>query len=1358
MFGKDKQVGDLQLNKGPVELNKQQGIFNKSVFNVSKKEDDTSALKGFFTEEQIKGLQMQKALLDKENAEKYQQEQNKRKQQNQQKKQEPDPRVVRSEHLNKLISNAPGVKPIRERRLKHLPGQNVLLNDFGTTFKESIGASKRAGKIKNKKSRLFAKNANYNAIMEASNNMTQRRFSVMSRAMKGRNIGCNQQTFHDLSAFMMLAGVGDTEANKKLLDDYIGTGRDEETGKVTGQNRTEALDRIVQMMFCIDVSNVNFESDTAMIKSASQLENLVNCVGAFDRIKSNNNEYFEGLDPNMQKAINKRVDELRAVANYYVARKELLTDENFRTHYDYELSMEINENSTEEQRATAEKIMNSYVMAKNLIRINNNKPYDVFDYALHFRNPKSDEMFNKAVTASNTEHQRKYLEKAYVSMDYLAGGLRLNANDLNLEGGTNEILEIYKHPNADDNLMRSDIPEIKKRLRAKGIEYGLGADILIKNPYTGFTTDGLGIDRIINGLSARATASWGTDDIVDMIYGLAAPSLQVNMNLDRGTEEERQKNLPRIQKLNENFRRSMALFKGMQYTFAQSFMNTFGNLPQQLTTDDNKKLVKKYGDIIKEYTLMDQNTGQAFMGDLDNKYYNYSKDAYDRKLLYTNSFDSLSNTCLTFLNNEQDQLLLQEPGEEEYTDEHAVLTNVTAGVEGNPELMIAQFNRNAYTTGPAMSERQMKAYMARKKKVMSPAKYNAYAERRKVFTDTTTQVLKLWEKNKLTAFFNRIGQGTAAENKLTRKEVIKHLHTLDYLKTLPSWNNPEKEKNQETRKKIILAKENENYLKNVKKALDLAIAYKSLLETKQKELQKNNDQTDVNTLPEVVAAKREMDLCRESLQYCDSVTVVEARENSLREVQRPADEDYSQQAYDNALRDFKNLKIKDVKFGSYEEMIHNYQRNMDMCMKAMRFQNLLGEALLLGHEYKDKFLMECRAKIRFFAAIRQTLVRVNKFYADNADTGNAEQYRNRLEDGIREGAQDYNITAMPTNDIKALYNRFYEQVKNDHDNREDHIEAVCHIMSNMNYEVIQGEDGEEVRWPEVPAAEMRRRKKDYQKNAAIADFLKHQNDDYIASTNEAEAAVRTYLRRNGIFLSSPLDRTVGVYLSQMKPAEAIAAIRKYTGSNEDKVKFYLDMKREIDSVPVEEFSLQDLAGAFKGSTLRKRFKVAMLGQNAQDIGTRIAALMDAQKDPQPLPEEFESREDMLAKTKFTQDFFNTYVGRITSLCQRGNSQFAGAIDLYDYERLDPFLVEKKLNQPVISQDITEMLYMNDIALRARTVVPQFNYKGEIDLNDYLNGIKPNLVLLSSDMKSAYREEYKAKFGQYPPVNMQQNNQ
>lgn len=1277
-------------------------------------------------------------------------------------------RDERTKRLSDMIKNLAGSKLDAQRKVALVPQNTVLLDQLGTKFKESVSASRRAKKIKNKKSRLFAKDKNYNRIFDVSNEYTKRKFLLMSDSMKGRSIGCDQETLRDLSAFMdniSFVGEDQVDHNKKLLDDYLGVSKDPESGEVQGQNRNAALEAVIKKFFTLDVHDINFENDTEMVKSAYKLEMITNCVGALDRLIKKNPQFFmQDISTQLKNKIYARLDELRAVAAYYVSRKELLSDETFRTHYDDELSMEVKEASSDEQRAVAEKLMRSYVLGKNLVRLNSNGQLNmnnVVNVEMHFRNEKSTRLFQRALELENKDEQKNYLEKAYASMDYLACGVRLNAGNLNLKelpqqlNGNNLIGEssdrfnffIGRNNAFENEIKRKDLDEIKNKLRAKGIDISMDNSSKLRNPLTGEVIEGLGVDRMLEALPARATFSYGTDDIVTMFFNLFAPAMEENRNLEEG---------PQKQKLVANFKDAFSTYKTIQLGTLRSYMNTFGNIPQQLAVEDNKRLLYTYGDIVKEFTVLMQDMNLFFGMDKTGELFNLSENFKDSELLYRNSYVFNNGAGFTPFQAQNDLLL-----ENDQLPEDMAAFNLRTSMEelNDPIYLSENFEKNRFVNGPSMSKAQLKKYSDQVKKTLAPSEFDFYTERRKLCTDTTKQVLSYWTEAKVTWFTSRVGVGTVIEQKDLKRKALLQLRTLDPLKKSPIWNNPDLVKDKTTRKGVILAKENENYVKNIVRAIDHAVDYLTLKERLKKE--NNLDDQGADELPEVIKAKAKMNEVKNNLRYINNVYVVYARENALKEVAIEQDVSYTPAAYEAALRDFKNLSYKDVKFGKWGDIIKNYHHNMALCRRAERFQNLLGEAILSGKTFKEKFLKETRAKLRFFNEIKRTCVYVNSEACRNPAfcDKTAEEIRQEATGNLNRGNNDYRRKAFPTTDLKALYNSYVRDVNEEDDDKEDLIVKGYYGISPeqyTSYDQYYGKYYGNIDDPNVATIsdeEVDKRKKQYQKNAMLADYFARLNESFNQTLEENDAAINAYCQRNGL-TRIDYSRTEGNMMGYLSPSKAIEIYKLFTGSNEDKMKLYMMELKEIEKLKYADYQMSNLKELFKGTTIKQKIKTAQLGTCAEGIGKDMKKIIEDKNDPQKagrtdlvkLPEGFVDLDDLLSRTLFTQNMYYNYVGRFTAILQMTESKYRGVMSVEDMKRIDPYLAQKRRDMdPVYSSNPDDPNLIDNLK-KVQNLIPTLAYEQQPSEEQMEAGAKGKYARFDTDMDMIFAHEFKRHFG------------
>lgn len=257
-------------------------------------------------------------------------------------------------------------KSIKKFKVSTLPSKSALLGEYKGRSK-NLDLNQRAAKIKNKRSRLFKKAQYYSALGKAAETATKKYYDRAAEAASD-NKRLSLENARDLSYFME---TDDEEVNAELVTLYSGTNEIE----ATAQDRVAALDKITATLLKADVSKISLENDKDIAKNSEKLEKITGMVGAYDRLLSENPDYAESLkskeegENSVFAEVTKRLEMLRAVACYYVARKELINNKYYREHYNDELSIDVDENATEDRKEVAKLLLNSYYAGVHLMKV-----------------------------------------------------------------------------------------------------------------------------------------------------------------------------------------------------------------------------------------------------------------------------------------------------------------------------------------------------------------------------------------------------------------------------------------------------------------------------------------------------------------------------------------------------------------------------------------------------------------------------------------------------------------------------------------------------------------------------------------------------------------------------------------------------------------------------------------------------------------------------------------------------------------------------------------------------------------------------------------------------------------------------
>lgn len=250
--------------------------------------------------------------------------------------------------------------------LRHLPDQSTLGKEYKSKFNTRLSDEARLQKSRNKKSRIYQKHRNAELLKETLRKNETDSFDLVNRAMTGHAMRCEKDDYHDLAMFMK---EGQDKKNINLINLYLGKSLKAGPGGLEGQDVQLALDNMAGQLFSVDVSSLRFDNDTEMVQNATELERISGQLAAFERMAEKHN-YMASLDEFEKKRLNDRLDALRSVAAYYNIRKDIITDDYYKNHYNDELSLDVNGAETAEQKKLAENLLKSLVVGRKMMKLN----------------------------------------------------------------------------------------------------------------------------------------------------------------------------------------------------------------------------------------------------------------------------------------------------------------------------------------------------------------------------------------------------------------------------------------------------------------------------------------------------------------------------------------------------------------------------------------------------------------------------------------------------------------------------------------------------------------------------------------------------------------------------------------------------------------------------------------------------------------------------------------------------------------------------------------------------------------------------------------------------------------------------
>ena len=251
--------------------------------------------------------------------------------------------------------------------MQHAPLNETLGVSYRTgSFKYRLSKKEREQKIKDPASLLYRKAENAALLVETVSDFETASFDAVNRAVTRQAFRIEKDEYLDLSAFMK---EGDDKANFELAALYLGKSVKMQGLALEGQDVFKALDLMAEQLFLFDVGSLDISDDTALVKNAAKLESLSAKVAAFDRLMKKHG-YIDTLKPENQERLSERLNSLRSIAAYYELRKEIITNEVYKTHLNDELSLNKTGDITEEQRELSEKLLDSLVLGRTMMSRN----------------------------------------------------------------------------------------------------------------------------------------------------------------------------------------------------------------------------------------------------------------------------------------------------------------------------------------------------------------------------------------------------------------------------------------------------------------------------------------------------------------------------------------------------------------------------------------------------------------------------------------------------------------------------------------------------------------------------------------------------------------------------------------------------------------------------------------------------------------------------------------------------------------------------------------------------------------------------------------------------------------------------
>ena len=255
--------------------------------------------------------------------------------------------VSRAEEIVNILNKKESVlKDIRQKKINFtFTSEYDFMTRFATEFEErDLTVSEREKKLFNKKSRLFEKRVISERILNKSNFTRDDILSEKKKISIENRVLIGEENAEYLSPFL--------EGEKEQINLIVAMFADKKT-------REDALDILTEDIMETDI-NINVVNDEDFAKNAGMLEMISKKAIAYDALLKANPGYKKKLLNRVPgnalsdlERVERRLDRMFAISDYYRAKKLLLTDPHYILHYNEEITRDRDRAVTEDQKRVA---------------------------------------------------------------------------------------------------------------------------------------------------------------------------------------------------------------------------------------------------------------------------------------------------------------------------------------------------------------------------------------------------------------------------------------------------------------------------------------------------------------------------------------------------------------------------------------------------------------------------------------------------------------------------------------------------------------------------------------------------------------------------------------------------------------------------------------------------------------------------------------------------------------------------------------------------------------------------------------------------------------------------------------------
>ena len=329
------------------------------------------------------------------------------------------------------------------------------------------------------------------------------------------------------------------------------------------------------------------------------------------------------------------------------------------------------------------------------------------------------------------------------------------------------------------------------------------------------------------------------------------------------------------------------------------------------------------------------------------------------------------------------------------------------------------------------------------------------------------------------------------------------------------------------------------------------------------------------------------------------------------------DSRFTPELFKASLERFNALKIDDLHFASLKDITDHYEENRYIFRQTHDIGQQLMVAIQRGMAPSDSELIKLRAKIETINLVEKTVTTAQRTAISESDKlvneQTYEEFTDYIYEDVKRATDKIERTEPPYLgcDLNEYLRALTKEYKQEHKNREKDI-RILYGLTHVTHAQKEDDNGnmDEVLEPAViPADELAKRKRDFQKNLFCSEYMRNM-DVYMQDTYSGylDSIATAHAKKTGRAVLREFGRTLIPYLTGKSAKEVIRVIDiLQTGNVEQKDKFWREVLDEALKTNPNERMSSDPKVFFKNAAYQVRiFRIlANLAGDTDDIPKNI---------------------------------------------------------------------------------------------------------------------------------------------------------